>query len=96
MRRELILKAVTLFYTTEPMQSMDPSNPEFTSLYDKECELFSLMGKMTPAELKVYSQLVNYKSIIENAEIAELVEEDRVYEAKQAAYDLQSEMYQNF
>jgi hypothetical protein len=58
--KELILKAVGLFYMTIEMDKMDSQNERFDGLYEMECELFDLMAKMESEELQVYKELINH------------------------------------
>jgi hypothetical protein len=58
MNKQLVQDAVRLFMETEKMDSLDVNDPvqakEFEELYQKECELFDLIGKMTKDELALY------------------------------------------
>jgi hypothetical protein len=58
MNTQLVQDAVRLFMETEKMDSLDVNDPvqakEFEELYQKECELFDLIGKMTKDELALY------------------------------------------
>ena len=57
--KELVLKAVELFYMTE-MNNMDLQDERFADLYEMECELFDLMAKMSFEEKEVYQELINH------------------------------------
>ena len=58
MNTQLVQDAVRLFIETEKMDSLDVNDPvqakEFEKLYQKECDLFDLMGKMNKEELALY------------------------------------------
>lgn len=58
--KELVLKAVGLFYMTIEMDHMDSQDERFAGLYEMECELFDLMAKMELEEIKVYQELINH------------------------------------
>jgi hypothetical protein len=58
--KELVLKAVGLFYMTIEMDHMDSQDERFAGLYEMECELFDLMAKMEPEEIQVYKELINH------------------------------------
>ena len=58
--KELILKAVGLFYMTIEMNHMDSQDERFAGLYEMECNLFDLMAKMELEEIKVYQELINH------------------------------------
>jgi hypothetical protein len=44
--KELVLKAVGLFYMTIEMDHMNAQDERFAGLYEMECQLFDLMAKM--------------------------------------------------
>ena len=46
--KELVLKAVGLFYMTIEMETLDGFDERFAGLYNMECELFDLIAKMEP------------------------------------------------
>ena len=58
--KELILKAVGLFYMTIEMNHMDSQDERFAGLYEMECQLFDLIAKMELEEIKVYQELINH------------------------------------
>jgi hypothetical protein len=58
--KELVLKAVGLFYMTIEMDHMDSQNERYAGLYKMECELFDLMAKMESEEIQVYKELINH------------------------------------
>lgn len=58
--KELILKAVGLFYMTIEMNHMDSQDERFAGLYEMECDLFDLIAKMELEEIKVYQELINH------------------------------------
>ena len=58
--KELVLKAVGLFYMTIEMNHMDSQDERFAGLYEMECNLFDLMAKMELEEIKVYQELINH------------------------------------
>jgi hypothetical protein len=57
--KELVFRAVGLFYITEEMVGMDPSDDRLGGLYEMECEIFSLLEKMSLDEIKVYEKLIH-------------------------------------
>jgi hypothetical protein len=58
--KELVLKAVGLFYMTIEMDHMDSQDERFVGLYEMECQLFDLMAKMSLEEKQVYQELINH------------------------------------
>ncbi len=58
--KELVLKAVGLFYMTIEMETLDGFDERFAGLYNMECELFDLIAKMEPEEIQVYQELINH------------------------------------
>jgi hypothetical protein len=58
MSTQLVQDAVELFFKTMKMDELDVNDPIeaklFEELYQKECELFDLIGKMTEDELALY------------------------------------------
>ena len=58
--KELVLKAVGLFYMTIEMDNMDSQDERFVGLYEMECQLFDLIAKMEPEEIQVYQELINH------------------------------------
>jgi hypothetical protein len=58
--KELVLKAVGLFYMTIKMDHMNAQDERFAGLYEMECELFDLIAKMELEEIKVYQELINH------------------------------------
>lgn len=58
--KELVLKAVGLFYMTIEMETLDGFDERFEGLYNMECELFDLIAKMEPEEIQVYQELINH------------------------------------
>ena len=58
--KELVLKAVGLFYMTIEMETLDGFDERFAGLYEMECELFDLIAKMEPEEIQVYQELINH------------------------------------
>jgi hypothetical protein len=58
--KELVLKAVGLFYMTIEMDNMDAQDERFDGLYEMECELFDLIAKMELEEIQVYKELINH------------------------------------
>ena len=58
--KELVLKAVGLFYMTIEMDNMNSQDKRFAGLYEMECELFDLMVNMSLEEKEVYQKLINH------------------------------------
>jgi hypothetical protein len=58
--KELIFKAVGLFYMTIEMDHMNAQDERFDGLYKMECELFDLIAKMSFEEQEVYKELINH------------------------------------
>ena len=58
--KELIFKAVGLFYLTEELNNMDPHNERFSGLCVMEVDLFGLIAKMSFEEQEVYKELINH------------------------------------
>jgi len=58
--KELVLKAVGLFYMTIEMDHMNAQDERFAGLYEMECQLFDLMAKMSLEEKQVYQELINH------------------------------------
>lgn len=58
--KELVLKAVGLFYMTTEMETMDEFDERLFELFGMECQLFDLMAKMSLEEKQVYSELINH------------------------------------
>ena len=58
--KELVLKAVGLFYMTIEMDNMNSQDKRFDGLYEMECELFDFIAKIEPEEIKVYQELINH------------------------------------
>ena len=58
--KELVLKAVGLFYMTIEMDNMDAQDERFAGLYEMECQLFDLISKMELEEKEVYKELINH------------------------------------
>ena len=58
--KELVLKAVGLFYMTIEMDHMNAQDELFAGLYEMECQLFDLMAKMSLEEKQVYQELINH------------------------------------
>jgi hypothetical protein len=58
--KELIFKAVGLFYMTIEMDHMNAQDERFAGLYEMECQLFDLMAKMSLEEKQVYQELINH------------------------------------
>ena len=58
--KELIFKAVGLFYMTIEMDHMDSQDERFAGLYEMECQLFDLIAKMELEEKQVYQELINH------------------------------------
>jgi hypothetical protein len=58
--KELIFKAVGLFYMTIEMDHMNAQDERFASLYEMECQLFDLIAKMSFEEQEVYKELINH------------------------------------
>lgn len=58
--KELVFKAVGLFYMTIEMQNMDSQDDRFEVLYGMECELFDLIDKMELEDMQIYRELVNH------------------------------------
>ena len=58
MNKQLVHNAVILFMETIKMDKLDVNDPTeaklFEELYQKECELFDLIGKMNKEELAFY------------------------------------------
>jgi hypothetical protein len=58
--KELVLKAVGLFYMTIEMDHMNAQDERFAGLYEMECQLFDLIAKMELEEKQVYQELINH------------------------------------
>jgi hypothetical protein len=58
--KELVLKAVGLFYMTIEMDHMNAQDERFAGLYEMECQLFDLIAKMSFEEQEVYKELINH------------------------------------
>ena len=58
--KELVLKAVGLFYMTIEMNHMDSQDERFAGLYEMECNLFDLIAKMELEEKQIYIELINH------------------------------------
>jgi hypothetical protein len=58
--KELVLKAVGLFYMTIEMDNMNAQDERFAGLYEMECQLFDLIAKMELEEKQVYQELINH------------------------------------
>jgi hypothetical protein len=58
--KELVLKAVGLFYLTEELSNMDPRDKRFSGLCVMEVDLFGLLAKMSLEENEVYKELINH------------------------------------
>jgi hypothetical protein len=58
--KELIFKAVGLFYMTIEMDHMEFMDERFDGLYEMECQLFDLIAKMSLEEQEVYKELINH------------------------------------
>ena len=58
--KELILKAVGLFYMTIEMDHMNSQDERFAGLYEMECNLFDLIAKMELEEKQIYIELINH------------------------------------
>jgi hypothetical protein len=52
-------QALILFIETIPLENMQIDELEFYTLYEKECEIFSLLVKMTEEELEKYRTITN-------------------------------------
>ena len=70
MNTQLVQKAVNLFVETIELDTMDAENPQFTELYEKECQIYKLFEQMTESELdryrstvKLISETINVVSI---------------------------------
>ena len=61
---ELVQEAVDLFNETKIMDSLDVNNDYeaklFNKLYDKECQLYVLFGRMTEDDMNEYRIAVKY------------------------------------
>ena len=56
LKNKLVAEAIELFNETKELPNISiEDNPElFHSLYDKECELFELLGEMNETETELY------------------------------------------
>jgi hypothetical protein len=54
MKSELVQKALDLFVQTIPMETMSADHPMFWELYEKECQIFPLLERMTDVEKNTY------------------------------------------
>ena len=57
MKSELVKKAFGLFIETLPLETMNPDNPQFKELYEKECQIFELFPLMSEEEHEEYREL---------------------------------------
>jgi hypothetical protein len=57
---QLVQDAVDLFIDTLPLENMDAEDPMFNKLYDKECQLYVLLGQMTEEDGDEYRIAVKY------------------------------------
>ena len=57
---QLVQDAVNLFIDTLPLENMDAEDPMFNKLYDKECQLYVLLGQMTEEDGDEYRIAVKY------------------------------------
>ena len=60
MKSQLVQEAVDLYIETMPLQNMDADHPMFDELYEKECQIFVLFGKMSDDESNEYRTVVKY------------------------------------
>ena len=68
MNKNLVLRAVGLFYLTEePIGDINPIDPEvdkFQARFDMECELYQILLKLNDAETAAYQQLIEYRGAL--------------------------------
>ena len=57
---ELVQEAVNLFIETRLSDDMDAEHPMFKELYEKECKIFQLFGRMNDDEMNEYRIAVKY------------------------------------
>ena len=53
---DLVNEAFGLFIETLPLESMGFDHPKFEELYEKECQIFTLLRKMSEKERDEYRQ----------------------------------------
>ena len=58
MNNNLVLEAFVLFVETMPLENMDADHPMFNELYEKECQIFELFGRMTDDDKVAYRKAV--------------------------------------
>ena len=58
MNNNLALEAFELFVETMPLETMSPDHPMFNELYEKECKIFELFGRMTDDDKVAYRKAV--------------------------------------
>ena len=58
MNNNLALEAFVLFVQTMPLENMAADHPMFNELYEKECQIFELYGRMTDDEKDAYRKAV--------------------------------------
>jgi hypothetical protein len=58
MNNNLLLKALVLFIETMDLSDMLPDHPKFEELFEKECELFDILGKLKDEEKNKYREIV--------------------------------------
>lgn len=59
MNTQLVQEAFDLFVETMPLETMYPDHPMFEELYEKECKIFELFGRMTDDEHAEYRRKVS-------------------------------------
>ena len=63
MNNNLALEAFELFVETMTLETMSPDHPMFNELYEKECKIFELFGRMTDDEHNAYRKAVQHVSL---------------------------------
>lgn len=58
MNNNLALEAFVLFVQTMPLEDMAAEHPMFEELYEKECKIFELFGRMTDDDKDAYRKAV--------------------------------------
>ena len=58
MNTQTIDEAVELFLETMPLSGMSSYDPLFKNLFEKECNLFSILQRMSKEELQSYRDQV--------------------------------------
>jgi hypothetical protein len=63
---ELVQEAVNLFIETRPLEDMGAEDPMFEELYEQECRIYQLFGRMNDEEMNEYRIAVKYIEYLDN------------------------------